>query len=453
LIGEILHWMVNSPPPSSSSANAVMETGPGVISSVIEMLGGPENIPSLGIIPTPWVHPLPDMNCGFHEKHYYQQAIATREWLKRETFVVHYWFHTWVTGAETNMLTDYADVLLSTRGEQVERLFQWELRDSTSSADTVIACALAEFAEKGGEVVLLGEDAFVERVVELLELAGLRPRVRRCGARSEGSSPSCKGVTASRRDVDTFSGTSRLPLLLVSSPTATLDEPVLGDGFEGFVLGPRVHRGRVITEQDGVCLTELCPVWKEVPRVLHLFPSDEPFADAISAHFADHGFSTRRWTKELIQEMLVTSTMGFLDLNFMDERSQELAASLLILHAHGGCVFGGDSVVAAKEASDIWKLSFIEVGCTWLFGCAPQCSALDGALDHWLSARRRSRAHRPKEGPTCREVGEQVPGDATLREFLSIRLRAMYLTGQARDLTASSASTRMIALHPDAVAV
>ncbi len=444
-LGEVMHWMLNSPPSSAASSNAVMETGPGVLSSVVEMLGGTEQVPSLGVMPTPWVHPLPDMNCGFPEKHYYGQAIATRAWLEREVFVVHYWFHTWVD-VQMNTLTDYADVLLSTRGEQVERKLQWHLGAEPSEVDGVLACALAEFAEKQGAVVLhvqQGEDVFIDRFLELLQVAGLRPRLQiSVSATAVGVDQRVAALEAIAR---TYSPTSTWAAsgstLLVRSPDETLGCSDLILDFDGLVLGPKVCAGQVVVQGEGACLTEVWPVAHIVPRVVHLFPSDLPYATAISGHFADCGISAQQWSKLEIDQWLAEASMGTWNLELLSDRDKEVAFALEILYAQGGGVFVGDSIAAADEMSHSWTQTLVHGNAFWLFACPPRCHLLQGALKHWVDARRRSRAERPKEAAKKRELTEHMSRDVTLPEFLEIRMRAMHLTGQASNLNATRVSS------------
>jgi len=434
LIGEVLNWLVNSPSTSTASADAVMETGPCVMSAVIEMLGGPEMIPNLGIIPTPWVHPLPDMNCDFHEKAYYRRAIATREWLRREAFVVHYWFHTWVKASETNMLTDDADVLLSTRGEQVERLFQWELRDSTSDADFVMAAALAEFAEQGREVEFwLGaeQNDMVNRFLELLALSGLQPGLRyRCWGTSDKKANPLRWRLEGMGAVE-VTEPARKPVLLVLS--GFIVTPPIRE-VDGLLLGPSIERGEVIASGGGLTLTELWTDRHAVPPLLHLFPSDEPFAEAISIHFAERGWATRRWTLDQLRKLLQDETQGSLNPEMITSRSLEVAAALIILREQGGAVFNGDSKAAAEALAPLHRPTLLTEPHFWLFACEPRCPLLEGAFEHWLGVRKRSRANVPAVSPSKREAIEHLGTDASLREFIDLRLRAMQRAGQATRL-------------------
>lgn len=438
LVGEILKWMLNSPPGSSSAANAVMETGPGVISSVIEMLGGPEMIPNLGIIPTPWVHPLPDMNCGFPEKPAYHHQIATRSWLEREVFAVHYWFHTWVTGADTNMLTDYADVLLSTRGEQVERLLQWELRDSTDGADFVMAAALAELAEMGGELeVWLGpdEDAMIERFLELLALSGLQPRFSyRCWETPAKPNPlrwRLEGMGGTQVDGNSRKNGKNV-LLLLTGFNITPDIPEM----DGLLLGPSVAHREVIASDGGITLTEMWREQRVVPQVVHLFPSDEAHSVEIAMHFAEKGWETRCWTTDQLRKVLQQETLGSLNPLMMTPRSLELAAGLVILREQGGAVFSGNSVEAVSALKPMHRPTLLQERSFWFFACEAHCPLLEGAFQHWTGARKRSRANAPADAPTKRELSEHLGPDANMRQFIELRLRAMHLTGRAGNLNA-----------------
>lgn len=438
LIGEVLRWMMHSPPSSGSSANAVMETGPGIISAVIEMHGGVEQIPGLGVIPTPWVHPLPDMNCGFPEKHYYGLAIASREWLRWEPFVAHYWFHTWVAAADANMLTDYAEVLLSTRGEQVERLFQWELRDSAAEADFVMAAALAEFAEQGGTLELwIGPEPnrVVDRFLELLAVSGLQPRMcGRCWEQPGKPNPlgwRLEGLGAARGDTDEAI-TARTGLVFVSGFAAA---PPLPE-FDGLLLGPSAAEGEIIASGGGMTLSEVWTSRRTVPQVLHLFPSDERFAEDIAAHFAERGWETRQWTLEQLRKRLQEETLGSLQYGLQSPRSIEVAAGLLILHEQGGAVFEGDSQAAAAAAGPMHRPTLIVEPACWFFACEPRCPLLDGAFLHWLDARRHSRANASTVAPNKRGLAEHVGAEASLRDFLRIRFRTMHLTGRGRMMAA-----------------
>lgn len=60
-------------------AAAVMVTGPGLFSRLVEEAGGPE---AAGITPLPWqwIHPLPDMSNEFPEKAEYLKKIRERTW-------------------------------------------------------------------------------------------------------------------------------------------------------------------------------------------------------------------------------------------------------------------------------------------------------------------------------------------------------------------------------------
>jgi mannosyltransferase OCH1-like enzyme len=439
-LGEVIKWMVANPV-SSSSANAVMETGPGVLSAVMEMLGGPEMVPSLGVIPTPWVHPLPDMNCNFAERKVYQQKILDRSWHERGAFVVHYWFHTWVTGAETNTLTDYADVLLSTRGEQVERLLRWELRDCQDETDFLLASALAEFAEQGGSLeVWLGQQStrMTERLLELLALCSLQPRIqyRRL---VEDMSPSTavlrlEAVGAERLQVsEPFSSG---PKLLVIDGVAEVPEV---PDFGGLLLGPSIGRGEIIAGNGPLVLTELVHPDKALPRVLHLFPTDARFAEVIGQHMAQADWQVRLWSQEQLSALIQQATLGALNPLSLSDAALECAGALLALEQWGGAVFTGDSLAAAEALRKAKRAILTLDPNLWLFACEAGSPVMSGAFEHWRTGRQRSRAVAPAKATGRTTVqDEHVEPNISLRRFIEIRLRSLQLLGSMGDLQVSA---------------
>lgn len=441
LVGEILNWMLHSPPSSGASANAVMETGPGVISSVLEMLGGPDRVPSLGLMPTPWIHPLPDMNCGFPEKHYYAEAIGSRAWLQRECFVVHYWFHTWV-GTQTNTLTRYSDVLLSSRGEQVERKLRWLLGPEPTELESLCACAVTEFAEQGGSICLDWRGitgSLVEAFIRVLVLSGLHPRVFTNGE-FPGDDVAYREAAVTLMEIGATSrnGVPPGPLLWVGSVAPPED---VMKNREGIVLGPDVRGGERIGSAGEFHLTEVWPTSAGVPQVLHLFPRDEPFAQAISAHFGVIGYETKLWSSAEVRGILQDHSLGTWNLEHMLELDQEVGAALLILKAHGGVVFEGDSKTAASQAEKPFRGNVsVENESHWLFACPAGSPVLDGGFEQWFEARLRTEPERAEQFKSSKSLEMDVRAGLRLREFLTMRLRAMHLHGRGRSFQAKKAA-------------
>jgi Glycosyltransferase sugar-binding region containing DXD motif len=409
-LAEVIQWMALNPV-SSGAANAVIETGPGVLSAVMEMLGGPECIPTLGVLPVPWIHALPDMNCDFPERKVYQQIILNRSWLTRNAFVVHYWFHTWVTGAGTNTLTDYADALLSTRGERVERLLQWLLRDSNDPVDGVLGCALAEVAERGMAIVFMGcEEApspMLARLRELIHWTGLQGLVRQ-----ESAADNVLRVCSAGSSAIMLHGKGRL---------------------SGWVLGPALDHGVVVAQTDDLCLTEVWHESAEVPMCLHLFPRDEPFAEVIAAHVEGCRLRSRQWSRAEVAGLLADAGLSRAEIDHMSTLDQDCGAALLVLWRHGGWVFEGDSRLLVKLVCPLHEPTLREEAGVWWFAVPAACSLLDGAFEHWLQARKRSRGQPPDDD---REKLLHVAADLRVGEYLKRWLPSLQRLSRAKGLVA-----------------
>lgn len=449
LIGEILEWMVLSPPGSGVSASAVMETGPGVVSSVIEMLGGITQIPGLGVIPAPWVHPLPDMNCGFPEKPYYGVAIHQRTWLRREVFVVHYWFHTWV-GAQTNTLTDYADVLMSTMGEQVERKLQWLLGATHTALDGLIASALAEFAEVRGVIRLLvsaNPAPMTRRFLEILDLSGLKLRIQiLCGKdvawqSSQVMDLQAVGAEIFYPDSDAVVGAASWSgkALWVAEPgTIFADYPhFLAHEVNGFFLGPPVEGAALVAEADGVCLSEVISERNRVPNVVHILPAQGADTWATSALFFQRGWRTRHWSRQDLEQVLSDASLGAWDPNHLSDKDHEVAASLAVLEVEGGLIYEGNRDGVAEALAHVGGDCFYHGQDFWLLSCRKGSALLQGSLRQWVQTRLRSRSEMSK-APVKKgqEVTDWMPVDMPTLDFLKIRLRQAQRMGLCSDFKA-----------------
>ncbi len=444
VLGEVIRWMVESPVTTGNSANAVLETGPGVLSSVIEMLGGPEMLPNLGVIPTPWVHPLPDMNCGFPEKHVYAQKIAQRSWLERETFVVHYWFHSWV-GAKHNTLTDYADVLLSTLGEQVERKLQWLLGAEVSETDAVIAAALTEFAELRGRVRLqLGEErsAVVERFMEMLALSGLKPVIElvaeeipavwreRVDHWEAGGWKFRKASAGRSVGGETW---SRAVLFVADSSVGAIQPDVLGGpDFSGLVLGPQVERHAVIAEAAGLFLSEILTPREQVAKVVHVLPGQGERLKLDGMEFFLEGFLVREWTMERVRELLSEVSLGTWNPFHLTENDQCVAAALAILAVEGGVVYAGNGERVTEHLGELRGEALLIGDDFWLLGCAERCPWMEGALRQWVGLRRRSRTEIEEPAAGKHGLAEHAPVDMPLLDFLRLRLQTVQRSGMGQ---------------------
>nr|WP_294227460.1 glycosyltransferase [Prosthecobacter sp.] len=433
LIGEILIWMTQSPASSKSSANAVLETGPGVITSVIEMLGGAQCVHSLGAVPSTWVHFLPDLTCAFEEAHYYRGLIRSRQWLQRETYVVHYWFHTWLGDSNGNTLTKNADVLLSTIGEQTERKLQWYLRDAYSETDNLIACALAEFAEAHGTIILWVDraaNAVMDRFLEVLKMVGLKPKLLMLASGdTEGIGQRVQnlkdqGATLIRAAQLSQAACNGLgsKVLLVADPDANLDEERAISRhiqhYGGFVLGPAVEWAKALTEGDGVTLSEVYSTDQRVPRIVHLLPDHGLSVTDLAETLAEYEFSLRQWTTGDTQRMLEDMSMGVWDLSLTPKEEQQLLCALAILYVHGGVMFQGVMMAFPEQLHRDCRTSFCHGKDHWLLACPPKSEVVAGAIQHWQLASRK--------GMAC-----------NVKQFLQERISTLFRLGHVRDLHAS----------------
>lgn len=404
LIEQILKWMLRCPPLSKSSADAVMDTGPGVMSSVIEMLGGPAEIPSLQVMPTPWIHPLPDMNCQFPESQFYRTAILSRDWLKPEVCVVHYWFHTWVGGVTGNTLTDNAEVLLSTLGEQVERKLQWHLGESPSEIDCVLACAVAECAESRATVLLYVDrdsDPLMDAFLGLLQVAGIKPKMHIVAAGGDVHSSRVRQLeklgagsmtVKKEEEIDWDTGWTS-SVVLIASPDSSFDESDFAKRLKkraGFVLGPGAAWASPIAVSGDVHLSEIVNDGDLIPRVVHLLPSHGISVPALAERLSAYEFSVRQWTLQERDQLLADSYLGTRKMEFVPEEEIALASLLAILHVHGGVAFQGDADMMAAQLDGVRTLTYCGGKETWLLACPAGSTATEGALPQLQSAIRKN---------------------------------------------------------------
>src|SRR5690606_7515311 len=76
----------------------VNATGPCALSKTIEQHGGVEHL-GIGIMPSEWINPLPDMAWNFSENEPYDLMIRQGTWREAlNPFVAHYWWHSSLNG-------------------------------------------------------------------------------------------------------------------------------------------------------------------------------------------------------------------------------------------------------------------------------------------------------------------------------------------------------------------
>ena len=75
------------------SGDPVNSTGPGFFTRLIEENGGTDSL-GIGIMPSEWIHPLPDMNWNFEEMRPFADMIEDGSWCRHfEPYASHYWWH------------------------------------------------------------------------------------------------------------------------------------------------------------------------------------------------------------------------------------------------------------------------------------------------------------------------------------------------------------------------
>ncbi len=419
LIGAILQWMLNSPPPvNNASASAVMDTGPGVVSSVIEMLRGSEILDGLECMPVGWIHPLPDMNCRFEEFTYYEKMINSRQWLKQDVFVVHYWFHTWV-GVEGNTLTRSSDVLLSTFGEQVERRLQWLLTSDVSEVEAIIASAIVEAVEKQCEFVLLGDapGKFIEKFLTILKSSGVRPVLKVCCSHSDFQNwtahPDASSYVLKHQPI--ASGVSEKRCLLVAENQVDVAEFVAQtELIHGFLLGPKVPNGEIILEHGEHALSEITNETRRPPRVIHFLPGQQ--VEPELGEIIKGPFETKYWNVDEINELILNQSYGLMDTSLIGDEEFEILAVLSILSKEGGVVFRGELEILQhflEEKQPHNKYLYGED--SWLLSISRDCEVVDNALVSWEKMSR----------------GSLV---VDLKEFIRLRIETLNNAGLIKDL-------------------
>jgi mannosyltransferase OCH1-like enzyme len=169
--------------------DAVMSTGPGLLTRVIDLAGN--DLGALGIseLPWQWVHPLPNIYLQLPERAAYKRLIHTKKWrdgwqvaydqnqiaqngsVKCEPpFAAHYWWHSYIENCrQVNMLAKFGPQLQQTDGEIVERrLSVLDMRACPQS----LGEALCAFAELGGRRILVTGAPLPAEVLNTLKLAG-----------------------------------------------------------------------------------------------------------------------------------------------------------------------------------------------------------------------------------------------------------------------------------------
>jgi mannosyltransferase OCH1-like enzyme len=170
-------------------ADAVMSTGPGLLTRVIELGGGNPRAMGIAEAPWQWVHPLPNVYLQFPERPAYKRLVRRRSWREglqldfasdgiarngwvrgEPPYVAHYWWHSYIKNCrQINMLASFGPLLLQSDGEIVERRLC--TLDSEACPQS-LGEALCILAERSGRRILLTGTALPGHVSETLEQAG-----------------------------------------------------------------------------------------------------------------------------------------------------------------------------------------------------------------------------------------------------------------------------------------
>lgn len=76
-----------------SGNDPVHTTGPAFLTHLVEQFGGTDEL-NIGIIPSSWINPLPDVSWDTPEMQPYRQMIEDECWRSNlEPFMAHYWWH------------------------------------------------------------------------------------------------------------------------------------------------------------------------------------------------------------------------------------------------------------------------------------------------------------------------------------------------------------------------
>lgn len=310
----------------------------------------------------------------------------------------------------------------------------------------------------------------MDRFMEMLDLAGLRPRLyvttvpgspepaNRLQALEKAGAEKLRNVSPfSALEATGWAGRALVvcPLEAVESMERMRQGGLLD--LDGFVLGPPLEGGQKVVEEAGVCLTEMVPRCRLVPRVVHLMPNQGCDVVEAAATFAEHEFSIRHWNSQDVERLLREASLGTWDLSLLSEDESCTAAALAVLYTRGGVMFGGPLESIAPELPKAWRQCFFNGQGGWLLACPPRSDLLKGALKQWLDARRRNRAPfvpsvRPPGQPSITTLEKSngrgggqaaektgaVPGKRLhmLPEFLQARLDALHKSGQLENLSA-----------------
>lgn len=372
-----------------SPADAVMVTGPGLFTRLVEAAGGPEAA-GVTTLPWQWVHPLPDMSNELPEKAGYLKMIRERTWRdEHDPYVVHYWHHTWCRAG--NMLSRWGHLLHQTDGEIVERRL-WKVLEGedaeTKAAAERAGRALAEFAETGEKAAVLVEPCVALVRLAAAALAGLGREVW-C-VHTSGSSRLLREAQAGVVFIE-GEGEVELPPPVVQSRDGKL--PLCGPTVvrlvgrmptlrAGLLLGSFDESGCVV-EGGLVALSSAVPeveasVWEHlneagggelvllrrrkpvlfpIPRVLHLLPAAKSCdMERNTRRWEEHcedGWQVRVWSMEEVESFMREETGSFFDdwLAYKSERARMVTARYWVLARLGGVAVEPDLPLAQKPES------------------------------------------------------------------------------------------------------
>ena len=364
--------------------DAVDATGPGLLTRIIEL--GNRNLELLGICEMPWrlVHPLPNVFVNFEERPRYKKLVRTEDWrrgkqvrlLEEEAdvqrwgeppFAAHYWWHSYIENCrEVNMLLKYADSLLQTDGEMVERRLNALDDLALEAIPQGLGEGLCELAERGGRHIGTAGGQPAEGLLQAIALA-------------------CQGLECVlHTDVRPGPDGALIDLILHLGAAGPSMEELgsLGGRLHprGIVVVPAFETSPPVDEEisragfrwlpEGRSLLEKQPAFdQEIPRVIHLFEAgEEPLPQGLAAHSwkRHHGKPWRvvKWTPVRLAAWIEKNVPGFAA-TFFDYPSDQhrlLAGRWLVLSRLGG-VAVMPSLIALRslEPELRWKRLLFEV--------------------------------------------------------------------------------------------
>ncbi|HYF35852.1 MAG TPA: glycosyltransferase [Prosthecobacter sp.] len=350
--------------------DAVQATGPGLLTTVIEL--GRSDLQALGIreIPWRWVHPLPNvMGACYPERPHYKRLIRTRQWLEGQRvrqdedsadftpygeppFAAHYWWHSYIENCrQLNMLVRYGERLLQSDGEIVERRLG---ALSEAECPQSLGEALCQLAERGGRRIVLHGAKLPEAILNTVQRAGAGLDWRVVAGRVAIDADlriQDKPLEEALQTPDAGKGLAARGMLLIL-PGGRDCEPQHASGLEGL---------RSISR---LALWERIPAaGEEVPAIFHWFEGGKMNGWQSAAlqswkYLHPNGWRFETWSQSRLADLVAEKEPELLA-TFYDYPTVEhrlLAGRWIVLKHFGGVVASPD-LACLRNMTDLlrWK--------------------------------------------------------------------------------------------------